>query len=103
MAHGERMEKGEDAAAAAEKVEDGDKDTTIVLSDDEMKQFVTVMKKKRKKEGVVYWDNEKRIMWCNQCGAEVHQVCPGSFRFRCSQCEEYMDLSRGRGWRRRQK
>ena len=50
VAHGERMEKGEDAAAAAEKVEDGDKDSTIVLSDEEVEQFVTVKKRTKQKE-----------------------------------------------------
>ena len=44
------MKKGEDAAAAAEKVEDGDKDSTIVLSDEEVEQFVTVKKRTKQKE-----------------------------------------------------
>ena len=50
VAHGEKMKKGEDAAAAAEKVEDGDKDSTIVLSDEEVEQFVTVKKRTKQKE-----------------------------------------------------
>ena len=57
MAHGERMEKGEDAAAATERVEDGDKDTTIVLSDEEVEQFVTVKKREKQEE-------EKKKIFC---------------------------------------
>ena len=56
MAHGERMEKGEDAAA--EKAEDEDKDTTILLSDEEIEQFVTVTKGKRK--SVLQLDEDNR-------------------------------------------
>ena len=65
MAHGERMEKGEDAAAAAEKVEDGDKDTTIVLSDEEVEQFVTVKKRKKQEE-----EKEKKVI-------EIKPKCDG--------------------------
>ena len=59
MAHGERMEKGEDAAA--EKAEDEDKDTTILLSDEEIEQFVTVTKGKRKKHRSAVYCNLMKI------------------------------------------
>ena len=85
MAHGERMKKGEDAAAAAEKVEDGDKDSTIVLSDEEVEQFVTVKKRTKKEEekrfctmryGTLDWQSgvpELSKMWnCKFCNRKYH-------------------------------
>ena len=91
VAHGERMEKGGDAAT--EKVEDEDKDTTIVLSDEEMEQFVTETKKKRKKQ-----EEEKKIYhpsseYCDLM-EQTKITRTGRFLYyKCRICNMYYDRS----------
>ena len=86
VAHGERMEKGEDAAAATEKVEDGDKDTTIVLSDEEVEQFVTVKKREKQEE-------EKKKIFCT-----MRDSFGSSERvWNCKFCNRKYYYVRGRG------
>ena len=79
VAHGEKMKKGEDAAAAAEKVEDGDKDSTIVLSDEEVEQFVTVKKRTKQKE-------EKEIQHRDTRCCDVIKTTRG---WKCRICDQY--------------
>ena len=90
VAHGERMEKGEEAAA--ETVEDEDKDTTIVLSDEEVEQFVTVTKKKRKKQ-----EEEKKQHLARIYFRLRHGSNPRYGRYMCNQCET--EVATG-NWRR---
>ena len=108
VAHGERMEKGEDAAAAAEKVEDGDKDTTIVLSDEEVEQFVTVKRRKKQEEEkkkifctMRYSDGSSEIVWnCKFCNRKyLYMRGRGSISYQRSVYQSIQSATPGQ-WQR---
>ena len=94
MAHGERMEMGEDAAA--EKAEDEEKDTTILLSDEEIEQFVTVTKKKRKKpeEEKRKKPEEKNQFISCPGGRECEHCIAVSAVWNCKTCRDTLSVQK---------